>query len=99
MTEEPTRRDALPDLLLTSNGIVGDVKIKGSLGYSEHEMDPEGREEGSQPWTEGSATCMLDSWSRTICLAVWKELCLQITYSRQHSNMCSQKPDPFFFEM
>lgn len=98
-SSEPTRRGALPGFLLTNSGDVEDVKVKGSIGYSERGMDPEGREEGSEPWTEGSAICMLDLWSCTTCPAVLKELCLQIAYSRQHSNMCSQKPNPFFFEM
>ncbi|GAB0204924.1 hypothetical protein GRJ2_002958000 [Grus japonensis] len=37
--EEPTRRGAMLDLVLTSKeGLVGDVKLKGSLGCSDHEM-------------------------------------------------------------
>ncbi|GAB0179147.1 hypothetical protein GRJ2_000380000 [Grus japonensis] len=37
--EEPTRRGIMPDLVLTSKeGLVGDVKLKGSLGCSDHEM-------------------------------------------------------------
>ncbi|GAB0209462.1 mitochondrial enolase superfamily member 1 [Grus japonensis] len=37
--EEPTRRGAMLDLLLTNKeGLVGDVKLKGSLGCSDHEM-------------------------------------------------------------
>ncbi|GAB0203621.1 hypothetical protein GRJ2_002827700 [Grus japonensis] len=37
--EEPTRRGAMPDLVLTNKeGLVGDVKLKGSLGCSDHEM-------------------------------------------------------------
>ncbi|KAK4812684.1 hypothetical protein QYF61_012194 [Mycteria americana] len=37
--EEPTRRCAMLDLLLTNKeGLVGNVKLKGSLGCSDHEM-------------------------------------------------------------
>ncbi|GAB0205450.1 hypothetical protein GRJ2_003010600 [Grus japonensis] len=37
--EEPTRRGAMLDLLLTNKeGLVGDVKLKGSLGCSDHKM-------------------------------------------------------------
>ncbi|GAB0176447.1 mitochondrial enolase superfamily member 1 [Grus japonensis] len=37
--EEPTRRGAMLDLILTNKeGLVGDVKLKGSLGYSDHEL-------------------------------------------------------------
>ena len=37
--EVPTRRGALLDLLLTDKeGLVGDAKVKGSLGCSDHEM-------------------------------------------------------------
>ncbi|GAB0189098.1 mitochondrial enolase superfamily member 1 [Grus japonensis] len=37
--EEPMRRGAMPDLILTNKeGLVGDVKLKGSLGCSDHEM-------------------------------------------------------------
>ncbi|GAB0207232.1 hypothetical protein GRJ2_003188800 [Grus japonensis] len=37
--EEPTRRGAMLDLVLTNKeGLVGDVKLKGSLGCSDHEM-------------------------------------------------------------
>ncbi|KAK4807033.1 hypothetical protein QYF61_000362 [Mycteria americana] len=39
VTEEPTRRGALLDLLLTNKeGFIGDAKVKGSLGCSDHEM-------------------------------------------------------------
>ncbi|GAB0203750.1 hypothetical protein GRJ2_002840600 [Grus japonensis] len=39
MIEEPTRRGAMLDLVLTNKeGLVGDVKLKGSLGCSDHEM-------------------------------------------------------------
>ncbi|GAB0208424.1 mitochondrial enolase superfamily member 1 [Grus japonensis] len=39
VTEEPTRRDAMLDLILTNKeGLVGDVKLKGSLGCNDHEM-------------------------------------------------------------
>ncbi|GAB0196057.1 hypothetical protein GRJ2_002071000 [Grus japonensis] len=38
-TEEPTRRGAMLDLILTNKeGLVGDVKLKGSLGCSDDEM-------------------------------------------------------------
>ncbi|GAB0209421.1 hypothetical protein GRJ2_003407800 [Grus japonensis] len=37
--EEPTRRGAMLDLVLTNKeGLVGDVKLKGSLGCRDHEM-------------------------------------------------------------
>ncbi|GAB0205489.1 hypothetical protein GRJ2_003014500 [Grus japonensis] len=37
--EESTRRGAMLDLLLTNKeGLVGDVKLKGSLGCSDHKM-------------------------------------------------------------
>ncbi|GAB0209691.1 hypothetical protein GRJ2_003434800 [Grus japonensis] len=37
--EEPTRRGAMLDLVLTNKeGLAGDVKLKGSLGCSDHEM-------------------------------------------------------------
>ncbi|GAB0207663.1 hypothetical protein GRJ2_003232000 [Grus japonensis] len=37
--EEPMRRGAMLDLVLTNKeGLVGDVKLKGSLGCSDHEM-------------------------------------------------------------
>ncbi|GAB0187672.1 hypothetical protein GRJ2_001232500 [Grus japonensis] len=37
--EEPTRGGAMLDLVLTNKeGLVGDVKLKGSLGCSDHEM-------------------------------------------------------------
>ncbi|KAK4815464.1 hypothetical protein QYF61_002923 [Mycteria americana] len=39
MTEQPKRRGALLDLILTSKeGLNGDVKVKGSLGCSDREM-------------------------------------------------------------
>ncbi|GAB0204478.1 hypothetical protein GRJ2_002913400 [Grus japonensis] len=39
VTEEPTRRGAMLDLVLTNKeGLVGNVKLKGSLGCSDHEM-------------------------------------------------------------
>ncbi|GAB0177047.1 mitochondrial enolase superfamily member 1 [Grus japonensis] len=39
VTEEPTRRGAMLDLILTNKeGTVGDMKLKGSLGCSDHEM-------------------------------------------------------------
>jgi len=38
-TEEPTRRGAMLDLVLTNKeGLVGNVKLKVSLGCSDHEM-------------------------------------------------------------
>ncbi|GAB0180032.1 hypothetical protein GRJ2_000468500 [Grus japonensis] len=37
--EEPTRRGAMLDLVLTNKeGLIGDVKLEGSLGCSDHEM-------------------------------------------------------------
>ncbi|GAB0203559.1 hypothetical protein GRJ2_002821500 [Grus japonensis] len=37
--EDPTRRGAMLDLVLTNKeGLVGDIKLKGSLGCSDHEM-------------------------------------------------------------
>ncbi|GAB0204721.1 hypothetical protein GRJ2_002937700 [Grus japonensis] len=37
--EEPTRRGAMLDLVLTNKeGLVGNVKLKGSLGCSDHDM-------------------------------------------------------------
>ncbi|GAB0190799.1 hypothetical protein GRJ2_001545200 [Grus japonensis] len=37
--EEPTRRGVMLDLILTNKeGLVGDVKLKGNLGCSDHEM-------------------------------------------------------------
>ncbi|KAF1441782.1 hypothetical protein FQV07_0011647, partial [Pygoscelis papua] len=39
VVEEPTRRGAVLDLVLTNKeGLVGNVKLKGSLGCSDHEM-------------------------------------------------------------
>ncbi|GAB0205231.1 hypothetical protein GRJ2_002988700 [Grus japonensis] len=39
MTEEPTRRCAMVALILTNKeGLVGNVKLKGSLGCSDHKM-------------------------------------------------------------
>ncbi|GAB0185305.1 hypothetical protein GRJ2_000995800 [Grus japonensis] len=39
VTEEPTRRGAMLDLVLTNKeGLVGNVKLKGSLGCSDCEM-------------------------------------------------------------
>ncbi|GAB0208476.1 hypothetical protein GRJ2_003313300 [Grus japonensis] len=39
VTEEPTRRGAMLDLVLTNKeGLVGDVKLKGSLGCRDHEF-------------------------------------------------------------
>ena len=39
VVEEPTRRGAMLDLVLTNKeGLVGNVKLKGSLGCSDHEM-------------------------------------------------------------
>ncbi|GAB0203811.1 hypothetical protein GRJ2_002846700 [Grus japonensis] len=39
VVEEPMRRGAMLDLVLTNKeGLVGDVKLKGSLGCSDHEM-------------------------------------------------------------
>ncbi|XP_050769715.1 macrophage immunometabolism regulator-like [Gymnogyps californianus] len=40
VTKERPRRGALLDLILTNKeGLVGDVKVKGSLGCSDHEME------------------------------------------------------------
>ena len=39
MVEEPTRKDAVLDLVLTNQeGLVSNVKFKGSLSCSDHEM-------------------------------------------------------------
>jgi len=39
VTDEPTRRGATLDLVLTNKeGLVGNVKLKSSLGCSNHEM-------------------------------------------------------------
>ena len=39
VTEEPMRRGAMLDFILTNKeGLVGDIKLKGSLGCSDHEM-------------------------------------------------------------
>ncbi|GAB0202608.1 hypothetical protein GRJ2_002726400 [Grus japonensis] len=39
VTEEPMRRGAMLDLILTNKeGLIGDVKLKGSLGCSDHKM-------------------------------------------------------------
>ena len=39
VTEEPMKRGAMLDLALTNKeGLVGNVKLKGSLGCSDHEM-------------------------------------------------------------
>ncbi|PKU33628.1 dtw domain-containing protein 2 [Limosa lapponica baueri] len=39
MVEKPTKKGAVLDLILTNNeGLVGNVKLKGSLGCSDHEM-------------------------------------------------------------
>ena len=39
VTEEPTRRGAMLDLVLTNKeGLVGNVKLRGSLGCSHHEI-------------------------------------------------------------
>jgi len=51
--EEPTRRGAMLHLVLTNNErLVGNVKIKGSLGCSDHQMaefqGPRGSEEGAE---------------------------------------------------
>ncbi|GAB0202771.1 hypothetical protein GRJ2_002742700 [Grus japonensis] len=51
--EEPMRRGAMLDLVPTNKeGLVGDVKLKGSLGCSDHSsggvQDPQGSEEGTQ---------------------------------------------------
>ncbi|PKU48078.1 glycerol kinase [Limosa lapponica baueri] len=39
MVEKPTRREVMLDLVLSKkDGLVGNVKLKGSLGCSDHEM-------------------------------------------------------------
>ncbi|GAB0204681.1 hypothetical protein GRJ2_002933700 [Grus japonensis] len=39
VVEEPTRRRTMLDLIRTNKeGLVGDIKLKGSLGCSDHEM-------------------------------------------------------------
>ncbi|PKU46342.1 glycerol kinase [Limosa lapponica baueri] len=39
MVEEPTNKGAMPDLILTKKEVwVGNVKLKGSLSCSDHEM-------------------------------------------------------------
>jgi len=39
VTEEPVRKGAMLDLVLTNKeGLVGNVRLKGSLGCSDHEM-------------------------------------------------------------
>lgn len=39
MIEEPTRRGAILDLVLTNKeGLVGNVRLEGSVGWSDHEM-------------------------------------------------------------
>lgn len=39
MVEEPMRNGVLLDLILTNKeGLVGDVKVGRSLGYSDHEI-------------------------------------------------------------
>ncbi|KAF1424440.1 hypothetical protein FQV24_0004339, partial [Spheniscus mendiculus] len=39
VVEEPTRRGAMLDLVLANKeGLVGNVKLRGSLGCSDHEM-------------------------------------------------------------
>ena len=47
----PTRRAALLDLIFTNKeGLTGDVKVKGSLRCTDHDMDqdPERREQGKK---------------------------------------------------
>ncbi|GAB0176597.1 hypothetical protein GRJ2_000124900 [Grus japonensis] len=82
--EEPTRRGAMLDLVLTNKErLVGNVKLKGSLGCSDHEMVEfkilraarKARRASSQPWTSGEQTLA----SSGICLVEyhgtksWKE--------------------------
>ncbi|PKU31929.1 rna-directed dna polymerase from mobile element jockey- hypothetical protein [Limosa lapponica baueri] len=60
--EEPMRRGAMLDLLLTNEeGLVGNVKLKGSLGCSDHEMVEfkilrAVRRARLLPWTSGEQT-------------------------------------------
>lgn len=37
-TEEPTRRRAMLDLVANKEGLVGNMKLQGSLGWNEHKM-------------------------------------------------------------
>ncbi|GAB0177908.1 hypothetical protein GRJ2_000256100 [Grus japonensis] len=83
VTEEPTRRGALLDLVLTNKeALVGDVRLKGSLGCRDHEMvefrilrAAGGHAASSLPWTSGEQTL----GSSGICLVEyhgtkpWKE--------------------------
>ncbi|GAB0179267.1 hypothetical protein GRJ2_000392000 [Grus japonensis] len=70
--EEPTRRGAMLDLVPTNKeGLVGNVKLKGSLGCSDHEMvqfkilrQRGGRTASSLPWTSGEQSLA----SSGICL-------------------------------
>ncbi|GAB0207135.1 mitochondrial enolase superfamily member 1 [Grus japonensis] len=66
LVEEPTRRGVLLDLVLTNKeGLVGDVKVGGSLGCSDHEMVEfrillleklKGKKEVYRMWKKGLAT-------------------------------------------
>ncbi|GAB0203063.1 hypothetical protein GRJ2_002771900 [Grus japonensis] len=65
VTEEPTRRCAMLDLILTNKeGLVGDIKLKGSLGCSDHEMVEfmileEGTQQAHYPGLQQSRLCPL----------------------------------------
>lgn len=65
LTDREANRDGLPHLMLTSRNIIsGDVKIKGSLGYSDHEVGKfkilrAARKAKSQAWA--SEECILAS--------------------------------------
>lgn len=55
VAEEPMRRDAVLDLILTNKeGLAGNVKVKGSLDFSDHEMVK--ILASSQPWSLGEQT-------------------------------------------
>ncbi|GAB0209576.1 hypothetical protein GRJ2_003423300 [Grus japonensis] len=70
--EEPMRRGAMLDLVLTNKeGLVGDVKLKGSLSCSDHWNSGSSGQRGghtasSLPWTSGeqtlasSGTCLVE---------------------------------------
>ncbi|GAB0186642.1 hypothetical protein GRJ2_001129500 [Grus japonensis] len=72
VTEEPTRRGAMLDVVLTNKeGLVGDVKLKGSLGAvttkwwsSRSSGQQGGHTANSLPWTSGEQTLA----SSGICL-------------------------------
>lgn len=84
MIDDPTKRDALWGLKLTSNeGLMGDVNVKGSLGSTDHEavefriMRGEGRggKASLQPWTSGEQVLAFSKICLVEChgLRPWKE--------------------------